>query len=263
MFFGTLLQSPTNPTNRMTLEQALAGVRPIDAPNMPTVSLNSDQSLLPALNYPDEYFIRPEKRALELTAAERDLLGRLVYAEARGEGELGQAAVANSILNRWLSVREGLSPGTFNARGKELDDIIFARGQYQPAREGKLGKPLDPKSRELVDRAIDLALNPEKFRQKLAQAGKTSSEIDRIMAATGFRAHYAFSDSSQKVNTVKLGGHLFNAAGNRGARSFVSERVKNANSAPFGFVTDSWLDKGAYLDLETPVQPYLEYYAQL
>jgi hypothetical protein len=34
------------------------------------------------------------------------------------------------------------------------------------------------------------------------------------MAATGFRAGYAFNDPSQNVNNVKLGNHTFNTAGN-------------------------------------------------
>lgn len=182
-----------------------------------------------ALNfpYPDEYFTRPESkpnRALELTPAERDLLGRLVYAEARGESLEGAAAVANSILNRYLSCKEGVNtPGTFNAKGCELADIIYARNQYQPVREGKLNAPLNTTAREWVDRAIDLALNPNEFRQKLAQRGKTPSEINRITAATGFRTPYAYGDSSQNVNTARLGGHIFNTAGNRKMVSFVPE----------------------------------------
>ena len=248
---------------RMTLEEALRGVQPSN-PSTPAVSSKPDRydgrpgsaentpnnftdSAAALYSYPDEYFTRPESRALELTTAERDLLGRLVYAEARGESLEGKAAVANSILNRWLSVKEGLSPGTFNARGHELADIIYAKNQYQPVREGKLNLPLNPAARESVDTAIDLALNPEQFRQKLAQVGKTPSEINRIMAATGFRAHYAFNDSSQNENTAKLGGHLFNTAGNREMRSLVFERAGKKDSISTSPI-ETWLSNGAFTD---------------
>ena len=264
----TLNNSTTLPLSseppRMTLEEALSGVRPSN-PSTPAVSSKPDRydgrpdsegntpnnftdlSAAALNSYPDEYFTRPESRALELTTAERDLLGRLVYAEARGESLEGKAAVANSILNRWLSVKEGLSPGTFNARGHELADIIYAKNQYQPVREGKLNLPMNPAARESVDTAIDLALNPEQFRQKLAQVGKTPSEINRIMAATGFRAHYAFNDSSQNENTAKLGGHLFNTAGNREMRSLVFERAGKKDSISTSPI-ETWLSNGAFTD---------------
>ncbi|MEB3315166.1 MAG: cell wall hydrolase [Candidatus Melainabacteria bacterium] len=269
----TLPLSPEPP--RMTLEEALSGVQP-STPRTPAVSSAPDRydgrpdsagntpnnftnlSAAALDSYPVEYFTRPESRALELTTAERDLLGRLVYAEARGESLEGKAAVANSILNRWLSVKEGLSPGTFNARGHELADIIYAKNQYQPVREGKLNLPLNPAARESVDTAIDLALNPEQFRQKLAQVGKTPSEINRIMAATGFRAHYAFNDSSQNVNTAKLGGHLFNTAGNREMRSLVFERAGKKNSISTS-PTETWLSNGAFTDYSLALPTELDF----
>lgn len=153
---------------------------------------------------------------LKISAEEQELLLRLIHAEAGGEGIVGMAAVAKSILNRYALVKSGkVKPSEFGAKGTSLKDIIEAPGQYQPYAQGKLNTPLSAANREKALQALNLALNSEELKKQLQTSGKSSDQTIKIMAATGFRADYAFNDPSQNVNNIALGNHTFNTAGNR------------------------------------------------
>ena len=131
------------------------------------------------------------------------------------------AAVAKSILNRYALVQSGkVKPGEFGAKGTSLKDIIEAPNQYQPHAQGKLNTPLSAANREKALQALNLALNSEELKKQLQTSGKSPDQINKIMAATGFRAGYAFNDPSQNVNNVALGNHTFNTAGNGGLVTF-------------------------------------------
>jgi hypothetical protein len=152
---------------------------------------------------------------LDPSSSETETLLRLIYAEAGAEGTVGMAAVAKSILNRKELVASGkVKPGEFGAKGTNLTDIITGKNQYQPYGEGKLNTPLSAANREKALQALNLALNSEELKKQLQASGKSPDQINKIMAATGFRAGYAFNDPSQNVNNVKLGNHTFNTAGN-------------------------------------------------
>ena len=152
---------------------------------------------------------------LKISAEEKELLIRLIHAEAGGEGTVGMAAVAKSILNRYALVQSGkVKPSEFGANGTSLKDIISASGQYQPWGEGKLTTALSSANQAKATEALNLALNPEEFVKELQKAGKSASEIKLIEASTGFRAEGAFYDPSQIKNNVALGNHTFNTAGN-------------------------------------------------
>ena len=153
---------------------------------------------------------------LKISAEEQESLLRLAHAEAGGEGVLGEAAVIKSILNRYALVQSGkVRPGEFGAKGTSLNDIIEAPNQYQPYAQGKLNTPLSAANREKALQALNLALNSEELKKQLQTSGKSSDQTIKIMAATGFRADYAFNDPSQKFNNEVLGNHTFNTAGNR------------------------------------------------
>jgi len=60
-----------------------------------------------------------------------------MIAEAGGEGKLGMAAVARSVLNRAGLIQSGkVSPGTFNAKSGSIFDVISAPDQYTPYNNG-------------------------------------------------------------------------------------------------------------------------------
>lgn len=151
------------------------------------------------------------------SSKEEEYLLRLMIAEAGGEGELGMAAVARSVMNRAGLVQSGkVGAGTFMANSGSITDIINATNQYQPVREGKLKRALTPEETARALKALELARNTAGMRATLESKGMSSSDINNIMASTGFRTGAAFNDASQNVNRTKLGNHIFNTAGNTG-----------------------------------------------
>jgi len=147
---------------------------------------------------------------------DRELLLKLMIAEAGGEGELGMAAVGRSVINRAGLIQGGdVGPGMFMSRSGSIRDVIQAENQYQPYAEGKLNRELTSSERARAEAALRLAEDREALRKRLIQAGKTETEAQRIGASTGFRTHGARFDASQEVNVTELGGHRFNTAGNR------------------------------------------------
>lgn len=79
-----------------------------------------------------------------LTANEKDLLARLVRAEATGEPYAGKVAVATVVLNR---VDSNLFPDTVTA-------VIYQRGQFSPITNGSINRPADEESMRAVEDAI-------------------------------------------------------------------------------------------------------------
>lgn len=145
-----------------------------------------------------------------LSSRDEDLLARLVLAEAAGEGEVGMAAVARSVLNRSALVRDGLSAGTYNARSGSLSSVINARGQFEPVSSGSINRRRSAADLAAAKRAIALARDTEAFRARLRARGLSNKAIDRILSATGFRALSAYNDSSQNYARQTLGNHVFN-----------------------------------------------------
>jgi N-acetylmuramoyl-L-alanine amidase len=90
--------------------------------------------------------IRWDGSVYEVSAEERDLLARLVYAEARGEPLEGQVAVAAVVLNR---VRHPSFPDT-------VWDVIHEPGQFSPVAQG-----LPQKGNASCEQAVIRALNGE------------------------------------------------------------------------------------------------------
>ncbi|WP_082306878.1 cell wall hydrolase [Bacillus sp. FJAT-27245] len=84
----------------------------------------------------------------ELTAAEKDLMARLVRAEAVGEPYAGKVAVATVVLNRVASKD---FPNT-------VKDVIYqvSNGHYafSPVQNGQINKPADADSKRAVNEAL-------------------------------------------------------------------------------------------------------------
>jgi len=149
--------------------------------------------------------------------SEKEYLMRLMIAEAGGEGDIGMAGVARSVLNRAGLIQSGkVGAGTFNAASGSIMDVINASGQFQPVAEGKLKRNLSPEERKRAAAALEIAMNQADMRGRLEAKGLKADQINKLMAATGFRTGGAFNDASQNVNVTKLGNHYFNTAGNRG-----------------------------------------------
>lgn len=150
-----------------------------------------------------------------ISGDEEEYLMRLMIAEAGGEGEVGMAAVGRSVLNRAGLIQSGeVRPGIFNAASGSIMDVINAPDQYSPVSQGKLKRDLSPEERARAKKALEMARNQASLRANLEAQGMSSTDINKIMASTGFRTHSARYDASQEVNNVSLGGHRFNTAGN-------------------------------------------------
>ncbi|MGI8316328.1 cell wall hydrolase [Halobacillus mangrovi] len=127
--------------------------------------------------YPGETLELP----VMLDESEKDLLARLVEAEAKGESYAGKVAVATVVLNRVESDR---FPDT-------LYNVIYDGIQFSPVLNGTINNPASQESKK----AVQEALNYQGFdRESLFfyNPGKASSDYL----------------SNQEVTTV-IGNHVF------------------------------------------------------
>ena len=160
----------------------------------------------------------------QINSSEYNLLQRLVLAEAGGEGKLGMALVARSVLNRAGLIQSGkVGPGMFMANDESVTGVIMGRNQYQPVRDGSIDKPRTDEDMNAAKEAIELARNPAGLRGTLEAEGVASNNINYLMGATGFRTGSAFNDPSQNVNVVQYKNHFFNTAGNKGVKTMLAE----------------------------------------
>jgi len=85
-----------------------------------------------------------------VTARERDMLYRIVWAEARGEDDIGQILVVNVIFNR-------IADSRFH---NCVESVIFAPGQFTPVTNGQFARAT-PNDR--IRANVQRALNGEDF----------------------------------------------------------------------------------------------------
>ncbi|MFC4320525.1 cell wall hydrolase [Litchfieldia salsa] len=95
--------------------------------------------------YPGQKLVIPKS----LTAAEKDLLAKIVHAEAKGEPYAGKVAVATVVLNR---VDSGLFPNT-------IQGVIYERTSnggyaFSPVANGTINQPADLSAKRAVEEAI-------------------------------------------------------------------------------------------------------------
>lgn len=119
---------------------------------------------------------------IEYSDDELDLLARLVRAEAENEPIEGKIAVACVVLNR---VESPSFPDT-------IRNVIYARGQFQPVRNGAINKPADDESIKAVRAALS---------EKRQIAGKSLFFYNPSIATS----HWLDS----RATTVVIGHHVF------------------------------------------------------
>ncbi|NLL43231.1 MAG: LysM peptidoglycan-binding domain-containing protein [Firmicutes bacterium] len=88
--------------------------------------------------------LAPDETIVPISSQEKELLTRLVYAEARGESLEGQIAVAAVILNRVQSSRFP----------DNVWDVIHQPGQFTPIERNTLPQTVGDTTREAVNRAL-------------------------------------------------------------------------------------------------------------
>ncbi|MCD7036518.1 cell wall hydrolase [Metabacillus sp. GX 13764] len=81
----------------------------------------------------------------DLSYGDKDLLSRLVDAEAKGEPHEGKVAVASVILNRMESSK---FPDT-------VKDVIYEKGQFSPVANGAINDAATKDAENAVEEALD------------------------------------------------------------------------------------------------------------
>ncbi|MFB6465704.1 cell wall hydrolase [Cytobacillus sp. Hz8] len=89
----------------------------------------------------------------KISAADKDLMARLVRAEAVGEPYAGKVAVATVILNR---VKHKDFPSTIRSVIYQVDSGHYA---FTPVQNGSINKPADAASKKAVNEAIAFSGN--------------------------------------------------------------------------------------------------------
>ncbi|QQZ10171.1 cell wall hydrolase [Heyndrickxia vini] len=91
---------------------------------------------------------REEKNGVSISANEKDLLARLVEAEAKGESYKGKVAVATVVLNR---VDSPDFPNTITSVIKQVVGHSYA---FSPVQNGEIKKPASSETKEAVNQAL-------------------------------------------------------------------------------------------------------------
>jgi N-acetylmuramoyl-L-alanine amidase len=86
----------------------------------------------------------PIKTSYSATAAERDLMARLIHAEAQGEPYSGKVAVGVVVMNR---VKSDQFPNTISA-------VINQPGQFSPVGDGSINNTPSADSKRAVTEAL-------------------------------------------------------------------------------------------------------------
>ncbi|MFD0825098.1 cell wall hydrolase [Neobacillus sp. M.A.Huq-85] len=121
---------------------------------------------------PGEKIIIPK----QISQKEKDLLARLVTAEAKGEPYKGKVAVAAVVLNR---VKNDQFPDS-------IHQVIYQKRQFQPVDNGMINKPAVKEAKKAVNEAIAkngqitdalYFYNPDKTDSKWLRSKKTIKKI--------------------------------------------------------------------------------------
>jgi hypothetical protein len=176
-------------------------------------------------------------QATDITGNEKELLKRLMVAEAGGEGVEGMAMVGRSVINRAGLIQSGeVGAGTFNASSGSVTDVIQAPNQYQPYAQGKLNTPLNADQNSKAEEAYQLIMNDPEYRKRIKSTfNLTDQQVNHGAAATGFRNYNAGAgvDTSQQKNEFNAGNHTFNTAGNLKLKTaYNSATVKTPSTNP-------------------------------
>jgi spore germination cell wall hydrolase CwlJ-like protein len=111
-----------------------------------------------------------EKELFELT--------RAIYFEARGEDDLGQAAVAHVILNR---VKSPFYPDS-------VREVVWQKEQFSWTQDGKSDRMTDPRA---IQKAVDIALAVSRGKIKDPTGGAlhyfAHKRVKPAWAEAGFR----------------------------------------------------------------------------
>jgi len=88
--------------------------------------------------------IEKKDNSLTISNEEKNLLARLVHAEAKGEPYVGKVAVATVVLNR---VEHKQFPDT-------IEEVIYEKNAFEPVLNGSINEPADKEAMKAVQDAL-------------------------------------------------------------------------------------------------------------
>ena len=143
------------------------------------IALASDRPSYQHVDNNKMFFIAADQDAevgkMILTAAEREMIERVVAAEARGESFEGQAAVAEVIYNRCIN------------RGQSVEEVIWADRQFAYPYGGEISQD----TKEAVAAVFDY-------------------ELLNLDGAEYFHADYVLPSWAEDMEEVcRIGNHIF------------------------------------------------------
>lgn len=121
IYTGEFLQIPDKPEELTTLTESPEAEKVAEVPAAPAVSISNE---------------------------EKDLLNRIVEAEAKGESFEGKIAVATVILNRVES------PHFPNSITEVVYEVVGKAYAFTPVQNGEINKPASEESKQAVDEAL-------------------------------------------------------------------------------------------------------------
>ncbi|WP_336989852.1 cell wall hydrolase [Bacillus infantis] len=119
---------------------------------------------------------RITEQKVSLSKGEKDLLARLVHAEAKGEPHAGKVAVAEVVLNR---MKDEKFPDT-------VKEVIYEDRQFEPVDNGMINKPAGKDSQKAVQEALTeerkdgeslFFFNPDQTNSKWLRTRAVTKEI--------------------------------------------------------------------------------------
>lgn len=136
------------------------------------------------INIPDQVKTTVTTEGINLSQSEKDLLGRLVHAEAKGESFDGKVAVATVVLNR---VKDASFPNT-------VEGVVYQSGQFSPVTNGAINNVPSADSIKAVDEAI-----------RIVNAGQSDGSLYFYNPRTAINT--SFLEARPTVKTI--GNHTF------------------------------------------------------
>lgn len=112
---------------------------------VPLLTLKNANNASSYLLYPGQQLTIPSS---PVSAADQDLLARLVHAEAKGEPYAGKVAVATVVLNRVASPD---FPNTIRSVVYQKSNGYYA---FTPVKNGAINQPADAESKKAVKEAL-------------------------------------------------------------------------------------------------------------
>ncbi|KKB72284.1 MULTISPECIES: cell wall hydrolase [Bacillus] len=129
--------------DRQEMDRLLSSVDP--EPNPAFSHMIDEKTIIELVPRPRHEKKGEKEEEPKLTGREKDLLSRLVHAEAKGEPFAGKVAVADVVLNR---VEHHGFPDS-------VKSVIYQKNAFEPVLNGSINHKADRESKKAVEEAVD------------------------------------------------------------------------------------------------------------